>query len=271
MDYYLVECRRHPQNVQGIKKRLRAPKFQEHFNQAQLFYNSLTPYEQKHLTEALVFELSHCDDPEVYRKYTEILNKIDYNLAKAVAMKVNGTVPDKPAGLNSDKRTPTLSQHYYAPKSPTIASRRIAILIADGFNAAEVQSVRAALASAGAQNFVIGPRRGKIYPAGESASVGGEGLVADHQWEDQRSTLFDALFIPSGAEHAQALATSGRTVHWVREAFGHCKAIGAIGEGNVFSFLLAHALSLAMFPGDQLRRPRCFLNAYCFLLRNYSH
>lgn len=122
---------------------------------------------------------------------------------------------------------------YYLPKTPTIASRRIAILLADGFNGTEVQAVRAAIASAGATNFLIGPRRGEVYPAG-AANVVGKGVIVDHHYEGQRSTMFDALFIPSGAEHATSLVTNGRTVHWVREAFGHCKAIGAIGEGLFF-------------------------------------
>ncbi|TFK72222.1 catalase-domain-containing protein [Pluteus cervinus] len=221
------------QKVTGVKKRGRAPKFQEHFNQAQLFFNSLTPYEKSHLISAISFELSHCDDPEVYRKYTEILNQIDFSLATTIAKNINGIVPEEPGRPNHGERSATLSQLYYAPKDPTIASRRIAVVVADGVNTAEVKGVQAALKSAKALTFIIGPRRGKINPEGETMSVGGlaEGLVADHHWEGQRSTLFDAVFIPSGAKHAQALATNGRAIHWVREAFGHCKAIGAIGEG----------------------------------------
>jgi len=220
----------YPQKVVGMKKRVRGSKFQEHFNQAQLFYNSLTPVEKLHLTSALCFELSHCDDPEIYRRYTEILNQIDFELAKTVAMKINGVVPDAPGRRNHGQSSPQLSQLYYAPKSPIIASRRIAVLVADGFNETEVQGVRAALSSANALTFIVGPRRGKVLPAEE----GGEGLVADHHWEGQRSTLFDAVFIPSGARHVQALSDNGRAVHWVEEAFGHCKAIGAIGEGVGF-------------------------------------
>jgi len=213
------------QKVEGIKQRLRAPKFQEHFNQAQLFYNSLAPHEKTHLIEAISFELDHCDDPVVYESYTKVLNNIDFNLAKQVAVNVGGVVPEKPARENHGKKSASLSQLYYAPKTPTIASRRIAILIADGFSASDVQSVRAAFATAGAVNFIIGPRRSKI------TSAGGETVMADHHFEGQRSTMFDALLIPAGVDHAKALASNGRAIHWIREAFGHCKAIGAIGEG----------------------------------------
>jgi catalase len=118
---------------------------------------------------------------------------------------------------------------HYAPSKPAIASRRIAILVADGFNGTEVAAVRAALASASATTWIIGARRGTIKP-GEGL---GDSISADHHFEGQRSTMFDAVFVPSGEEHAKALAGNGRVVHWVREAFGHCKAIGAIGEGEL--------------------------------------
>ncbi|KAH9947715.1 catalase [Amylocystis lapponica] len=221
------------QKVAGIKQRVRGTKFQEHFSQAQLFYNSLKPWEKAHLVSAISFELSHCDDPIVYESYTKVLNNIDFDLAKQVAINVGGVVPDKPARANHGNSTPTLSQLYYAPKVPTIASRRIAFLVADGFNALEVEALRAALKTGGATTWIIGPRRGKVYPAGQSVGSG-EGVFADHHYEGQRSTLFDAFIIPSGAEHAQKLAQNGRTIHWVREAFGHCKAIGALGEGVIF-------------------------------------
>jgi len=57
----------------------------------------------------------------------------------------------------------------------------------------------------------------------------GGSITSDHHFESQRSTIFDAVFIPSGAELSKTLAFNGRVVR-VREAFGHCKAIGAIGE-----------------------------------------
>jgi catalase len=193
------------------------------------------------LQSAIAFQLSHCDDPPVYKTYTKLLNKIDTPLAKDVAEMVNGTMPEGPPCENHGKKSEPLSQFYYAPKKPTIASRRIAILVADGFNMAEVEAVRGMLASEKATTWIIGPRRGKIYAASasddEKSGVveGAACLVADHHFEGQRSTLFDALYIPSGAEHAKTLHENGRVVHWVREAFGHCKAIAAIGEGKPFT------------------------------------
>ncbi|KAI0067769.1 catalase [Artomyces pyxidatus] len=218
----------YPSKVAGIKQRVRGAKFQEHYNQAQLFVNSLAPHEKQHLIQAVSFELDHCDDPIVYESYTKILNHIDFELAKQVATNVGGVIPNAPAKANHGKKSEPLSQLYYAPKKPTIVSRRVAILVADGFNLAEMQAVRAALVSAKALCFVIGPRRGEVYPEGVPRSAG-KGCMTDHHYEGQRSTLFDAVYIPSG-EHVTTLSKNGRVIHYVREAFGHCKAIGAVGE-----------------------------------------
>lgn len=215
------------QKVTGIKQRIRTPKFQEHFNQAQLFVNSLTPYERAHMLAAFSFELSHCDDPVVYESYTKVLNNIDFELAKDVATNVGGIVPKEPARSNHGKKAFGLSQLDWAPKKPTIKSRRVAILIADGFDMSDVTALKAALKAGGAVPFVIAPRRGQI-----SSSNGGEGVFADHHFEGQRSTMFDALYLPGGnALYGKTLRGSGRLVHWISEAFGHCKAIAGIGEG----------------------------------------
>jgi catalase len=40
--------------------------------------------------------------------------------------------------------------------------------------------------------------------------------------------MFD-LYI-CGGSHVSTLLKQGRVIHWIREAFGHCKAIGATGE-----------------------------------------
>ena len=220
-------CCSHPSKVEGIKERIRGKKFQEHYNQAQLFFNSLTLYEKQHLINALSFELDHCDDPIVYETYTKVLNCIDFELAKNVASNIGSAIPDKPGRKNHGESSKPLSQVYYNPKNPTIASRRIAILVEDGFDLDEVKAVRSALSSAKAMTFIIGPRRGEIRASGDGH--GSEKKVqADHHFEGQRSTLFDALYIPSG-DHINKLAKNGRAVQYVREAFGHCKPIGAAG------------------------------------------
>ena len=217
----------YPQKVAGIKQRLKSKKFREHFNQAQLFWNCQTPPEKMHIIAALGFELDHCDDPIVYERMVGRLCDIDIELAQAVAEKAGTPTPQKQTRPNHGKKAKGLSMTEFNAPEPTIASRRIAILVGDGYDPVAFTGVYTALKAAKAFPFVIGPKRQTVYAAGESKSA--KAIQPDHHFEGVRSTMFDSVFIPGGS-HIETLCKQGRVVHWVREAFGHLKAIGATGE-----------------------------------------
>ena len=88
----------------------------------------------------------------------------------------------------------------------------MAVLIADGFDSAPYNAIKAALHSAGAIVVTIGCRRNKVMPAS------GNSVTPDHFLEGARSTLFDALLIPPGEHHVKTLLGSGRAIHYIREA-----------------------------------------------------
>lgn len=165
-----------------------------------------------------------------------------------MATNVGAAVPTQAGRPNHGKKDKMLSQTAFEPKEPTIASRRIAILVADGFDLAQVTAVRAALSSQGALTFIIGPRRSAV----KSSGSGDKGLGADFSWESGRSTLFDAIYVPGGTQSALTLRESGRAVHWIREAFHHCKPIAASGEGVDFIHQACElpGVGLAIKPSD---------------------
>lgn len=212
----------------GIKARKLGPKWKDHTSQAQLFYNSLTPIEKLHLTKAFAFELDHCDEPIVYNRLVERLTEIDLELAQQVAEMVGAPTPNKQTRTNPGQKVKGVSQVDVNTRGtqPTIKSRRIAILIADGYDAGSYEGLRAAIKAAGALPFTIGPRRQPIRAADGKGEA-----KPDHHLDGMRSTLFDAIFVPGGTASAETLAKMGLARFWVREAFGHCKAIGAVGAG----------------------------------------
>jgi len=219
----------YPEKIIAMKRRLLSVKFSEHFSQAQLFWNSQSDIEKSHIIAALGFELDHCDEPIVYNRMITRLCDISLDLAKSVAEKAGAPTPTQAGRPNHGKTAKGLSLFDFTPEalglSPTIASRGVALIIADGFNLSEYETVKGALSAAGAFCFTIGPKRQPVIP-----SSGGKGVAPDHHFEGMRSTMFDSLYIPGGS-HVSALIKQGRVIHWVREAFGHCKAIGATGEG----------------------------------------
>ena len=215
------------EKVVAMKQRLHSVKFSEHFSQAQLFWNSQSEIEKQHIINALGFELDHCDDPVVYERMVTRLTDISLDLAVAVAEKVGGPIPTKAGRPNHGQKAKGLSMFDFTPEAlglaPTIMTRMIAIIIADGFNYTEYEAVKGALSAAGALVFTIGTKRQPVK------SSGGPSVAPDHHFEGMRSTMFDSIYIPGG-EHVSTLMKQGRVIHWIREAFGHCKAIGATGE-----------------------------------------
>ncbi|KAK4083746.1 uncharacterized protein Triagg1_1408 [Trichoderma aggressivum f. europaeum] len=219
----------YPERVVGIKERAKSAKFKDHFSQAQLFFNSLSEIEKSHMLAAFSFELDHCDEPIVYERLVKRLADIDLGLAQSVGKMVGGAVPDKAGQANHGKKAKGLSQMEYLPDEPIIASRRIGIIVADGYDPIAFNAIYGAIQGAKAIPLVIGTHRSETFVDGESQS--GKGIVPDHHLEGQRSTMFDALFVPGGKQAIETLSKNGRALHYIREAFGHLKAIGATGEG----------------------------------------
>jgi len=212
---------------------LRSKKFREHFNQAELFYNSMSPPEKAHMTAALGFELDHCDDPIVYERMSARLADINLELAQSVAELVGAPPPQKGSRGYHHKQAKLLSQTEIQPKEPTIQTRRVAILIADGYDPVAYNGIVAALKAAKALPFTIAPRRSPIFAAGEAKDPA-KGVKPDHHLEGMRSTMFDSIFVPGGADSVSTLRKNGRALHYIREAYGHLKAIGAVGEAVAF-------------------------------------
>ncbi|PNP59774.1 hypothetical protein THARTR1_00653 [Trichoderma harzianum] len=219
----------YPERVVGIKERAKSVKFKDHFSQAQLFFNSMSEIEKSHMLAAFSFELSHCDEPIVYERLVKRLADIDLGLAQSVGKMVGGAVPDKAGQANHGKKAKGLSQMEYLPDEPIIASRRIGIIVADGYDPIAFNAIYGAIQGAKAIPLVIGTHRSETFADGEGQSS--KGIVPDHHLEGQRSTMFDALFVPGGKQAIETLSKNGRALHYIREAFGHLKPIGATGEG----------------------------------------
>jgi len=114
-----TEALEYPQPVHGVKQRYRGSKFNEHFNQPQLFYNSLARHEQQHIINALSFELDKVNEMEIVQRMIERLNHVDSELARQVSINVGGDLP-KDSHPNHKKTSKYLSQEAYQASTPTI-------------------------------------------------------------------------------------------------------------------------------------------------------
>ncbi|OAI41406.1 catalase HPII [bacterium SCGC AG-212-C10] len=231
------------QPVEGTKIRVRSETFKDFFSQATLFYNSLTPPEQDHLTQALQFELSKVTRPEVrQRVVTEILAPIDSVLTAKVAAAIGAEAPD-PATLTPASQSLATVDLKSAPSlsmlttvKGDIRTRMVALLLAPGFDAKSLAPLQKALADAGATPVAVAPTIGAIVGKGGAADAKMSFLTA-------ASVQFDGLVVAGGRESVDTLLAMPRASDFVGEAYRHFKTIAAVGEG-------ADLLAKAGIPGN---------------------
>jgi catalase len=108
---------------------------------------------------------------------------------------------------------------------PGIKTRMIAVLAADGFNNEDLEIVKADLEKEGARAKIIAPMLGNI------SSSAGTQVPVDFSTLTAASVMFDAVFIPGGQASINTLIKKEEVINFVKEAYRHCKTIGALGEG----------------------------------------
>jgi catalase len=220
-----------PQPVHEDKVRGKPEKFADHYTQATLFWRSQSAVEQSHIIAAFRFELSRVQTQAIRERVVSMLANVDEALAGGVASGLCFEVPEPmPLALELDV-TPEVEKSralslFARPGDGSVKSLRVAILVADGAEAAELLAVHGALAGAGAVPRFIGPRLGKVR-----TSDGGD-LHVEASLEAMPSVLFDAVVVPGGAA-APALAALAPALDFVREQYRHCKPMLVLGEGTL--------------------------------------
>ena len=211
------------EKVEGQKVRKRSESFSDHFSQATLFLNSLSKPEKEHLIEAAHFELGKVESKEVRERMVGLFNHVDHELAKTIAKGIGVAVPTQAVIENHGKSSPALSMENTAKS--TIKTRKIAVLAVDGFDSAQIMEMKQALEKEGAKAEIISKFKGMIK------SADGKEMEVDKTFLTAASLMYDAVYVPGGKESVEMLKTQGDAIHFVNEAFKHCKAIAATGEG----------------------------------------
>jgi len=207
----------------GERGRVRPESFADHYSQARQFYLSQTVYEQAHIASALVLELSKVEHPHVREGIVGHLRHIEENLAQRVAdglgLEAVPTAPKPAAPVQEMKVSPALQ--IIGKMKHTLKGRAIGILIADGSDGALVKKIKTAATEAGATVKIVAPKIGGTKLAGGSV------MSADGQLAGMPSVIFDAVAIVLSEESAKALSLESAAIDFVRDAFGHLKAIAA--------------------------------------------
>ena len=237
----------HTERIDAVKVRSRSKSFFDHFSQATLFFNSQSKPEQRHLIDALTFELGKVEKVHIREKMLGLLTQVDKNLAAKVAGGLGLPLPKAPEkpmnhGVSADANKNDSEPIKVKPivdKSAalsmegtiknTIKTRKVAFLVANGVKDESLNKMKKALVGNGATVKLISLKQGTI------TTEGGKQIAVDGSFLTDASVLYDAIFIPEGKESITALLTEPNSIHFVNEGYKHCKAI-ATGEDGV-SFL----------------------------------
>jgi catalase len=243
------------------KVRGKPEKFAEHYNQATLFFNSQTPVEQAHIIAAFRFELSKVTVPAIRMRTLSSLINVSPELASAVA---EGLGCELPPPMPKASDTPVKPEITVSPPLSLtalpgdggIATRKVAVLLATGIDAAAIDTIQAALTEAGAVTRLLGIRLGGVRAAD------GAVIEADATLENSPAVLFDGVVLPDGAA---SLAASGQAVEFLKDQFRHCKTILALGDASAL-FAKAgipenHADSGLLVETDASKATKAFMKA----------
>jgi len=212
--------RSHATESEGAKMRLRPESFADHYSQARLFYRSQTPVEQKHIADALVFELSRCERADIRERMTSHLAVIDETLAMTVAGGLGIEVPEPAEPAKKPIDLPTSDVLSIIVRGPErFEGRKLGIYLSDGADAKLYKAALTAVKKAAAVHEIVAP---KI--AGATLSDGTL-VEAHYKIDGGPSVLFDAVVILTSEESVEQLTKDAPSQDFVRDAFAHCKFI----------------------------------------------
>ncbi|NML12317.1 catalase [Sphingobium sp. AR-3-1] len=216
------------QDADGPKQRVRSESFADYYSQARQFFTSQTPIEQKHIGDAIVFELSKVERPDIRSRTVSHLLNIDAKLAQTVADGLGLPLPDpaqaaRPTMMDLPP-SDALSILKNGPDS--FKGRKLGILMTDGADAAIFNALVKAVGKEGAVYEVVAPKIGGVTLSDGTA------VAAKQKIDGGPSVLFDAVAVVASEEGAALLAIDAAAKDFVTDAFAHCKYIGLTAEAQ---------------------------------------
>lgn len=203
----------------GVKGRIRAESFADHYSQPRMFYRSQTATGQAHIASAYAFELGKVDTAHVRTRTLSHLRHIDEDLANRVATALGMELPE-PADaavpvqdLETSKAVQTIG---ITPKS--LEGRLVGILVAEGSSHSEVEKFEKAARAAGANVKIVAPNK-------EVTLDNGTRIQTDERLAGAPSVIFDAVVSIIMHPPAKKLAMDSAALDWFNDAYAHCKAI----------------------------------------------
>jgi catalase len=225
----------------GSKGRIRPQSFADHYSQARQFFRSQTAPEQAHIASSLVFELSKVETASIREAMVGHLLRVDESLGERVAdgLGMETLPPAAATNVPPEDRPQSPALQIIGKMKPTLQGRCVGVLLHDGSDGKALSALRKAVTAAGATLKVVAAKIGGVKLAD------GTRQAADGQLAGTPSMVFDAVAVLLSDSGAKAYAGESAALEFVRNAFGHLKAIAIDAGGQS----LLQAAGVAPDPG----------------------
>ncbi len=111
-----------------------------------------------------------------------------------------------------------------------LQGKRVALLVADGFEQVELTEPKKALEQAGAEALIVSPADGKVK--GWQHTEWGDTFEVDQSLEFAGEGEYDALVLPGGVMNPDQLRRNERALAFVKAFVDHDKPVAAICHGG---------------------------------------
>ncbi len=212
--------------LEGEKRRIRPESFADHYSQARQFFISQTDVEQRHIKDALVFELSKVEKAAIRTRMLAHLRNIDADLAKKTASGLGMDLPKamKPAKKPIDDLPPSDALSMQKNPPETFAGRKLGVLLTEGGAHTVFNGLKKAVRSHDAVLAVIAP------DIAGAELTNNKTQEADEKIGGGPSVLYDAVALVVSKDGAEKLKSDATTRDFIADAFAHCKYIGYTPE-----------------------------------------
>ena len=206
------------EKVEGKKIRARSESFKDHFSQATLFWNSMSPTEKKHIVDAFSFELSNVRSQSVKQQVVDMFANVSLELVNSFAH-IIGANPPTSGGSNITQSSPALSMENTIDSPKTLT---VAVIVTEGFNGPNLKYVLNRLTAVGIMPKVISENIGVVE------GTNGIVLQAEYTFLTAKSVQFDSVYLVRASNDSQKF--NQNAANFIDQAFSHYKPIGANPE-----------------------------------------
>ncbi|GAA4108883.1 catalase [Enteractinococcus coprophilus] len=214
----------YPAEVEGhVTRQLPSEKFDDHFSQARMFWNSMTTVEQQDIIKSFSYHLGKVVSASVRQQTVDMFANVDETLAIELARNI-GVNPPEGTHVAYDEASPALSMTT-TPHSA--ATQKVGVLIGQGFQDDEVRQTLDALQAAGAFVHIVSDKLGMV------AGANGLELPVDTSFVTAHPAQFDAYYVVGGSSEDQKLFDEHMT-EFARMAYKFFKPIGVASTGETY-------------------------------------